>query len=386
MFLIFLVCMKRKVAVCKRSCEEFQVMSDVCELVHVDTKGAKFTWVRRRRLCGNVKLRLDRSLASLEWLDAWDQFDCFTLPRTCSDHHPIVMSFSKFSRPCQSLFRFRKMWLEHEQFKDFVYNYWSATNSPSCPLSSIQHKLRVLRKALCIWNWEVFGDVHRRVKEDLKALEDIQNEIASSGGSEDDFTKETELQANLNDSLRLQETFWSEKSRVIQTHIVDYYMDLFAKHVDYDDSGLVDSIIPSMVTEEENNFLTTIPSPEEILKAVKAMDFDSAPGLDGFNRNFFACCWDIVGADVVNAVPYFFVNGQLSASFNSGLIILIPKEEHADSIKQFRPIILTNFVFKIILKILALRLSSVATRLISPQQHAFVPGRNISDCILTTSE
>ncbi|KAL6177270.1 hypothetical protein ACLB2K_048796 [Fragaria x ananassa] len=174
--------------------------------------------------------------------------------------------------------------------------------------------------------------------------------------------------------------------QVIQTHIVDYYMDLFAKHVDYDDSGLVDSIIPSMVTEEENNFLTMIPSPEEILKAVKAMDLDSAPGPDGFNGHFFVSCWDIVGADVVNAVQYFFVNGQLSASFNSGLIILIPKEEHADSIKQFCPVALTNFVFKIIPKILALRLSSVATRLISPQQHAFVPGRNISDCILTTSE
>ncbi|KAL6219812.1 hypothetical protein ACLB2K_007571 [Fragaria x ananassa] len=163
-------------------------------------------------------------------------------------------------------------------------------------------------------------------------------------------------------------------------------MDLFAKHVDYDDSGLVDSIIPSMVTEEENNFLTTIHSPEEILKAIKVMDLDSAPSPDGFNGYFFASCWDIIGIDVVNAVQYFFVNGQLLASFNYGLIILIPKVEHADLIKQFRPIALTNFMFKIIPKILAFRLSSVAARLISPQQHAFVPGRNISDFILTTSE
>ncbi|KAL6179500.1 hypothetical protein ACLB2K_051015 [Fragaria x ananassa] len=272
-----------------------------------------------------------------------------------------------------------------------------------------------------------FGDVHRRVKEDLKALEGIQNEIASSGGSEADFAKETELKANLNDSLRLQETFWSEKSRVrwlaeedrnssffhamcrvrrcrssiiilrdgdqvmddpqvIQTHIVDYYMDLFAKYVDYDDSGLVDSIIPSIVTEEENNFLTTIPSPEEILKAVKAMDLDSAPGPYGFNGHFFASCWDIVGADVVNAVQYFFVNGQLSASFNSRIIILIPKEEHADSIKQFRPIALTNFVFKNYSKdsCSSVVFSSKSSYL--PSTKCFLPGRNISDCILTTSE
>lgn len=101
---------------------------------------------------------------------------------------------------------------------------------------------------------------------------------------------------------------------------------------------------------------------------------------------FFVSCWEIVSIDVINAVQYFFVNGNLSTSYNIGLIILIPKVEHADSIKQFHPIALTNFAFKIIPKILALRLSSIASRIISPQQHAFVGGRNISDCILTTSE
>ncbi|KAK9949954.1 hypothetical protein M0R45_005462 [Rubus argutus] len=141
-----------------------------------------------------------------------------------------------------------------------------------------------------------------------------------------------------------------------------------------------------MVTVEENVALTSVPLPEEIWAAIKSMDPDSAPGPDGFNGHFFVSCWDVVGPDVLNAVQYFFNHGQLSPSFNSGLIILIPKVDHADSIKQFRPIALTNFVFKIIPKIIALRLSSIASRIISPHQHALVPGRNISDCILTTSE
>lgn len=50
-------------------------MSDVCdELVHV--KGAKFTWVRKCGIRGDVDLHLDLSLANFEWLDTWDQFDC----------------------------------------------------------------------------------------------------------------------------------------------------------------------------------------------------------------------------------------------------------------------------------------------------------------------
>ncbi|KAL6127132.1 hypothetical protein ACLB2K_075175 [Fragaria x ananassa] len=132
--------------------------------------------------------------------------------------------------------------------------------------------------------------------------------------------------------------------------------------------------------------LTSVPLSEEIWAAVKSMDPDSAPGPDGFNGHFFVSCWDVVGVDVVKAVQYFFQHGYLAPSFNSGIIILIPKVDHADSIKQFRPIALTNFAFKIIPKIIAIRLASVASRIISPQQQSFVAGRNISDCILTTSE
>lgn len=106
--------------VCRRSCEEFQAMSDICELVHVDTKGAEFTWVCRRGVRGNVEVKLDRCLASLSWLDSWDSFDCCTLPRLCSDHNPILMSFSNTFGARQSLFRFRRMLLEHSGFQGFV--------------------------------------------------------------------------------------------------------------------------------------------------------------------------------------------------------------------------------------------------------------------------
>lgn len=109
-----------------------------------------------------------------------------------------------------------------------------------------------------------------------------------------------------------------------------------------------------------------VPSLDEIFSAVKSMDPDSAPGPDGFNGHFFVSCWDIVCQDVVSAVQYFFQFGTLPASFNSSIIILIPKVEHADSIKQYRPIALANFVAKIIPKILSLRLSEIASRIISP--------------------
>ncbi|KAL6190669.1 hypothetical protein ACLB2K_037063 [Fragaria x ananassa] len=333
--------------VSRLSCEEFQAMSDICELIHVDTKGAQFTWARRRGVRGNVELRLDRCLVNLHWLDSWDSFTCSTLPRLCSDHNPLLITFSKSAGVRRSRFRFQKMWLEHKDFHAFVKLCWGSSATYGCPLTTLQHKLRVLRKALRSWNWEVFGDVNRRVDHALAELEALQLSIANSGGSEVDFAKEMELQANLTDSLRVQESFLQEKSRLrwltegdrnssffqtmcrirkaqssitylkagdrvledpdsIKNHIVDYYMNLFSNQRGCQDTGLVTRTIPSLVTELENEKLIALPSHEEVLSAVKGMDSASAPGPDGFNGYFFVSCWDIVGDEVVAAVQYFF--------------------------------------------------------------------------------
>jgi hypothetical protein len=73
-------------------------------------------------------------------------------------------------------------------------------------------------------------------------------------------------------------------------------------------------------------------------------------------------------------------------NLNSNLLILIPKTPGADSIDNFRPIALANFQFKIITKILADRLSVIASKIISPQQRGFIPDRHISDCVIVASE
>ena len=60
---------------------------------------------------------------------------------------------------------------------------------------------------------------------------------------------------------------------------------------------------------------------------------------------------------------------------NSNVISLIPKIQGVDSIKDYRPIVVANFKFKIISKILADRLAFVAARIISSNQYEFVQGR-----------
>ena len=71
---------------------------------------------------------------------------------------------------------------------------------------------------------------------------------------------------------------------------------------------------------------------------------------------------------------------------NYGVITLIPKIKEANSIKHFRPICLINVSFKIITKLLAVRLGHIADKIIHKSQTAFIKNRNILDGVVSLHE
>ncbi|XP_058783724.1 uncharacterized protein LOC131658449 [Vicia villosa] len=82
----------------------------------------------------------------------------------------------------------------------------------------------------------------------------------------------------------------------------------------------------------------------------------------------------------------FFISDWLLPGFNANSIILIPKVKGSDSLDLFKPILVSNFKFKIITKILADRLASIMPFLISKEQRGFIQGRHIHDFIGLASE
>lgn len=73
-------------------------------------------------------------------------------------------------------------------------------------------------------------------------------------------------------------------------------------------------------------------------------------------------------------------------SLNFGTIILLPKSNDASRIEQYRPICLLNVSFKIFTKTVMNRLMTVAHKVISPTQTAFLPGRNIMEGVVILHE
>ena len=82
----------------------------------------------------------------------------------------------------------------------------------------------------------------------------------------------------------------------------------------------------------------------------------------------------------------FFQNGVMNAITNSTFICLIPKKEKSLKIRDFRPIILVSSLYKIVAKILSLRLRETLLEIIFECQGTYVRGRLILDVALVANE
>ena len=120
--------------------------------------------------------------------------------------------------------------------------------------------------------------------------------------------------------------------------------------------------------------------------AIRGLNSEGAPGPDGIPVFFYLECWDVVGAEVMALIEEFRDDRCNIDRLNKAYIILIPKVEGAELIGDFRPISLSNSIYLIIAKVLANRLRLVLPAIISPFQSAFLPGRQMSDSIVTTEE
>jgi len=183
----------------------------------------------------------------------------------------------------------------------------------------------------------------------------------------------------------------TEDPKLIEDHILDFYKNLYVESIFNvpDTSNMEDfigSYIPELVSSEENMMLIKCPDFLEIKTIVFNLNGNSAPGPDGFCGVFYHSCRDIIGTDVCNVVQQFFKQNWVLPGMNNNVVSLILKIQGADSIKDYMPIVVANFKFKIVSKILANRLALVAVIIISPNQYGFVQGRQIHDCIGIASE
>lgn len=387
------------------------------DMNELDFNGPKHTWSR-----GRSYSRLDRAVVNSKWLDQFQNASLTHLPKLQSDHTPLLIRLCGVpGRPSTaSRFRFFAPWVTHDDFSELVRNSW-------IPSRKWEENVNTFVSNVQCWNKKVFGNIDKRKRDLFCKMENINREIAYNGPDPILEKQRDNLWSDLEEILVQEEVMWLQRSRCkwywegdkntrffhASTHVRKRRNNIEALKAEngewiYDHGRMVNLVerFYSNLYQEENmnhvqlHFDVGYPVIEErsrlrigrdieayeVKEAVFAMGPLKAPGPDGLNPLFFQSQWNIIGNSVINLVQHLFTHPEDLLSVNGTNIVLIPKGDHPETVRDFRPISLCNVIYKILTKIFATRLKRVMPQIISPNQCSFVPGRLGVDNIVLTQE
>lgn len=396
----------------ERGMKDFNEFIDRCELTELQMLGRKFTWCNA--FDGNKWSKIDRFLLSPKWIERF-KLNLWGLPRLLSDHCPLLL-LEEVRDWGPKPFKFSNAWLLHPSFASHLASVWKEPQIKDRVGAILQRKLHVLKSALKQWSKEVYGNVPEKLKAAESELHSLDVLAEVRPLVEAELQLKREIRSEMWRLNRMLEWSWLQKSRLEWNLKGDrntrffHVMASSRQNRNALNSILVDERVveelehvkqevwahfnrhfseewrsrPTITGDFKNvrcsNFfqqLETEFSEEETWAAVKECDGNKAPGPDGFNLMCFQKNWKVFKEEVMSFMKELYSLGRLSHGMNSSFITLIPKTVNAGQLNDYRPISLIGSIYKILSKVVASRLKSVMSEVISDTQSAFV-GEGIS--------
>ena len=130
---------------------EFKGCLDECNMIDLGFAGPKYTWKNCRPISSLILERIDRCFANSVWRLLFAEAVVTHMPRTFSDHCPMLIKLCKSSaNHLNKSFRFQIMWLLHPDFLRVVQQAWSKDRFLQTSTSDFIDRAKK-------WNVEVLG-------------------------------------------------------------------------------------------------------------------------------------------------------------------------------------------------------------------------------------
>ena len=159
-----------------------------------------------------------------------------------------------------------------------------------------------------------------------------------------------------------------------------YFTDLYDRvETDENSQGKLLDFCKKNLNEEDENMLTREIEEKEIWAAIKGLSGGKSPGKDGLPIEFYKTFWSLLKPHFIQVIRCG-LKEDLTKSQHEGVLKLLPKSGDLELAENWRPISLLNVDYKICAKVLANRMRTVMSKVISPEQYCGVNGRSIIDC------
>lgn len=122
------------------------------------------------------------------------------------------------------------------------------------------------------------------------------------------------------------------------------------------------------------------------MDALKHMGNFKALGPYGFYACSYKEAWPIVKEQVLLFFAHLHEHDAFCPTLNHTNIAFIPKTARPTKPKHFRPINLTNVIYRLLIKVLVNRVRPIIQKFVSLNQYAVLPKRSIHESALLAQE
>ncbi|CAK8579658.1 unnamed protein product [Lathyrus sativus] len=394
---------------------DLQNMMQRIGLFEMESKGDYYTWFNKHNV-DPIYSRIDRVLGNVDWFQTFQDVNLNVLAPNVSDHAILHVIGQENSDYRKRKFKFLNCVTKMAGYSEIVARSWHTPVNGSRPMEVVWKKLKRLQKDLGpLTKHTTQAKVHlakarealkeaqqalnddRMNKEKIDLVKDCTEDVIKWNEIDEAILKQrskidwlklgdgnnsyfhasirAKNKATSIETLQLENGSIATEQVDIQAEVLRFYGDLMGKQAE--STQAIDIVAMRegyQIDTDQADMLTGPVTEKEIVAALHSIGDLKSPGIDGYGAKFFKESWQIVGRDVIAAVREFFEHDQIFLAVNCTLIRLIPKHEEAKIIKEYRPIAGCTTLYKIISKILTMRLSKIMANLIGCSQAAFVPG------------
>ena len=367
---------------------------------------AGHTWFRKNH---NQSSRIDRIYIP-------NNFSITDVSTPClpfSDHNPVYACIypSAASKRGRGYWKYNATLNSNESFcREFRLHYrmWSSLKPGFGSLLEWWDNIKGKIKSLAIRHSV------RLAKEKRDRLKDLQILCSNSAGDEINLFLDNELRGAfirsrakfLEEGEKPSAFFFKKERKCGQKRLIQGIRNVVGKEVNsedgifkvfhqfysslFSDDGLTDSStqdyfinsLSSQISQQQQVSMDLPITLAEVKEALFSVSKNKSPGFDGLPYEFYSTFFDILGTDLVDVFNECFSKGSLTPSQAIGVITLLPKKGDLLDPGNWRPISLLNSDYKLIAKVLQIRLSKVLPAIVNSFQACAVPGRSIHSNLL----